>query len=95
MKKLKIIAIISGALTLLQYAPLLFSWITRPSAPAVGIIGGADGPTQIVVSTVSATVTRAPLTALLWNALAFFFPACFLVSVAAMLVIAVRRRKGK
>ena len=86
MKKLKIILFVSGALTLLQLLPYLFAgWpllrlVFTSDASAIGIIGGADGPTSIIVA------KKLP------GVLAFlqrlFFPACaatFLVSLALLI----------
>lgn len=46
-KILKIIAIISGTLTIFQIG---YRLTTPPSASSIGIIGGSDGPTAILIS---------------------------------------------
>lgn len=51
MKKFSIIAIIIGALLIIS--GIVTPWISlllMPPAPSVGIIGGADGPTAIFVT---------------------------------------------
>lgn len=54
MKKIKIVAIVSGALTLLQLLPVIFYAVIQIGygikvASSVGIIGSADGPTAVYV----------------------------------------------
>lgn len=62
MKKLKIIALISGVLTAVQLFPVIiaavslgkhFFELTTSKAGAVGIIGGADGPTAIYYTSIT------------------------------------------
>lgn len=51
MKKISIITTIVGALMLIVgFAPLLFSFLVVPNTPSVGIIGAADGPTAIFIT---------------------------------------------
>ena len=57
MKKLKVIAVVSGILTLLQLLwPVILGLIFKigvsgvKNASAIGIIGGADGPTSVYVT---------------------------------------------
>lgn len=62
MKKLKIVAIISGVLTAVQLFPVimaavsmgkLFFELNTSKAGAIGIIGGADGPTAIYYTSIT------------------------------------------
>lgn len=51
-KTISIVAIVAGALTLLSIAvPLITGFVFQaPTSGSVGIIGGADGPTAIMIA---------------------------------------------
>lgn len=92
MKKLKITAVISGILTLLQLFPVIMPvillgrlWLSEPNASAIGIIGGADGPTAVYVSGIFPTLVVIARYA--------FFAVCaltFIISIALLI-----RKKNK
>lgn len=92
MKKYKIAAIISGVLTLLQLVPI-FMWgislgaFKLTEASAVGIIGGADGPTAIYT-----TAVEIPLFFII--ARYVFLAVCFLVFAASIAILIRNRHKG-
>lgn len=94
MKKLKITAMISGILTLLQVLPPLISavwaWFSLMphirTASSIGIIGGADGPTAIY------TVTMFPM--LIIIARYIFFAACLLTFIVSTVILIKNKKKN-
>lgn len=91
MKKVKIIAIISGVLTAAQLLPAFMSvvWLAQfrsKDAGAIGIIGGADGPTAIY------TVAVAELPILI-IARYVFFAACVLTFIVSTALLIRHRNK--
>ena len=89
-KRLKIIAVISGLLAILNIAYRFIVYTSIRGSSAIGIIGGADGPTKIFVTKGENGI----ISFLIGNLIEIFFVICIAVSVIAV-VLLLKNKKGK
>ena len=76
------ITVLSGVICLASYlAPLVVGWLSNSKATAIGIIGGADGPTSIFVTKSSAQF--------------FVLPVVFVVSLLSWLFFRLKSKKSR